>query len=393
MRASSTSNRNCSTTRCSTKAHKKDAVATERNPQLIRLRAIAKRLIPFTARWNPDAASWKWEVNLLNSPTVNAFCMPGGRIAFYNGILTKLNLTDDEVAMVMGHEIAHALREHAREQAGKNTATSLVARIAGAAGAAYFGVDPRLGDAAAGVAAKGAALSYSRGDETEADLVGMDLAARAGFDPRAGIALVAEDGRGEQEPAAAFLSTHPAGKDRIAEMNKHMHLVLPVFARAKGLDPNKLPAYHSLALPAHMMSRPPLPMRDGVAPSYLYLPEGQWPDLITFLVPRAFPTWRKRRGASAWRAMRWWMATAMCWRRTARSSGACASSTTASWRRKRRSRLPKKSCSWTSTCWWSTSRTFLPMIPTGRFLHETLAGAPEEDPGRGGADADPPAGP
>jgi predicted Zn-dependent protease len=230
-------------------AHKKDAVATEKNAQLIRLRAIAKRLIPFTARWNPDAASWKWEVNLLNSPTVNAFCMPGGRIAFYNGILTKLNLTDDEVAMVMGHEIAHALREHAREQAGKNTATSLVARIAGAAGAAYFGVDPRLGDAAAGVVAKGAALSYSRGDETEADLVGMDLAARAGFDPRAGIALWQKMGSVNKSQPLPFLSTHPSGKDRINEMNKNMHLVLPVFAKAKGLDPDKLPAYHSLALP------------------------------------------------------------------------------------------------------------------------------------------------
>lgn len=230
-------------------AHKKDAVATEKNVQLIRLRAIAKRLIPYTARWNPDAASWKWEVNLLNSPTVNAFCMPGGRIAFYNGILTKLNLTDDEVAMVMGHEIAHALREHAREQAGKNTATSLVARIAGAAGAAYFGVDPRLGDAAAGVVAKGAALSYSRGDETEADLVGMDLAARAGFDPRAGIALWQKMGAVNKSQPLPFLSTHPSGKDRINEMNKHMHLVLPVYAKAKGLDPNKLPPYHSLALP------------------------------------------------------------------------------------------------------------------------------------------------
>jgi Zn-dependent protease with chaperone function len=101
-------------------AHKKDAVATDTNPQLIRLRAIAKRIIPFTTRWNPDAAKWDWQVNLLRSDTVNAFCMPGGRIAFYNGILTKLNLTDDEVAMVMGHEIAHALRD-AREQAGKNT--------------------------------------------------------------------------------------------------------------------------------------------------------------------------------------------------------------------------------------------------------------------------------
>ncbi|WP_332854411.1 M48 family metallopeptidase [Duganella sp. S19_KUP01_CR8] len=230
-------------------AHQKDAVATERNPQLIRLRAIAKRLIPFTARWNPDSASWKWEVNLLNSPTVNAFCMPGGRIAFYNGILTKLNLTDDEVAMVMGHEIAHALREHAREQAGKNTITSVGTRILGAVGSAYFGVDPRLGDAAAGMVAQGAALSFSRGDESEADLVGLDLAARAGYDPRAGIALWQKMSAVNKNQPLPFLSTHPSGSKRIEDMNKNMHLVLPVYARAKGLDANALPPYHSLALP------------------------------------------------------------------------------------------------------------------------------------------------
>jgi Zn-dependent protease with chaperone function len=230
-------------------AHDKDAVATESNPQLVRLRAIAKRMIPYTARWNPEAAKWKWEVNLLNSPTVNAFCMPGGRIAFYNGILTKLNLTDDEVAAVMGHEIAHALREHAREQAGKNTVTQVGTRILGALGSAYFGVDPRLGDAAAGVASQGFALTYSRGDESEADLVGLDLAARAGYDPRAGVALWQKMGAVNKSQPISFLSTHPTGKDRIANMNKNMPLVLPVFARAKGLDPANLPKYHSLALP------------------------------------------------------------------------------------------------------------------------------------------------
>jgi len=230
-------------------AHQKDAVATERNPQLIRLRAIAQRLIPFTTRWNPDSANWKWEVNLLNSPTVNAFCMPGGRIAFYNGILVKLNLTDDEVAMVMGHEIAHALREHAREQAGKNTLTSFGARIAGALGSAYFGVDPRLGDAAAGVVVQGAAMSFSRDDESEADLVGLDLAARAGFDPRAGIALWQKMSSVNKAQPLPFLSTHPSGSKRIEDMDKNMYLVLPVFARARGLDPQKLPPYRSLALP------------------------------------------------------------------------------------------------------------------------------------------------
>ena len=230
-------------------AHDKDAVASENNPQLIRLRAIAKRLIPFTTRWNPDAANWKWEVNLLNSDTVNAFCMPGGRIAFYNGILTKLNLTDDEVAAVMGHEIAHALREHAREQAGKNTATQVGSRILGALGSAYFGVDPRLGDAAAGMVSQGVALKFSRGDESEADLVGLDLAARAGYDPRAGVALWQKMGAVNARAPIEFLSTHPSGDTRISEMNKSMPLVLPVYARTRGTTVAALPAYRTTPLP------------------------------------------------------------------------------------------------------------------------------------------------
>ena len=230
-------------------AHEKDAVATDSNPQLIRLRAIANRLIPFTKRWNPDSANWKWEVNLLNSPTVNAFCMPGGRIAFYNGILTKLNLTDDEVAAVMGHEIAHALREHARAQAGKNAVTSTVARVGGSLLAGYFGLDPRLGDAGGSAVAQVSALKFSRNDESEADLVGLDLAARAGYDPRAGVALWQKMAAVNKSQPIGFLSTHPTGSDRIKNMNDHMNLVLPVYARAKGLDANKLRPYRSLALP------------------------------------------------------------------------------------------------------------------------------------------------
>src|ERR1700754_1112154 len=98
----------------------KGALAAANHPQAVRLRAIAQRLIPYTYEWNARARQWRWEVNLINSPQINAFCMPGGKIAFYTGILEKLKLTDDEVAMVMGHEMAHALREHARERIAKS---------------------------------------------------------------------------------------------------------------------------------------------------------------------------------------------------------------------------------------------------------------------------------
>eukprot|EP01034_Spumella_vulgaris_P009295 gene9295-11805_t len=100
-------------------AKAKRALAPSDHPQLQRLHAIAKRLIPHTMPWNERARQWRWEVNLIGSSQINAFCMPGGKIAFYTGILDQLKLTDDETAMIMGHEMVHALREHARERIAK----------------------------------------------------------------------------------------------------------------------------------------------------------------------------------------------------------------------------------------------------------------------------------
>ena len=232
-------------------AQQKGALVPATHPEVVRLRAIAKRLIPYAPRWNDSAAQWKWEVNLLNSAQVNAFCMPGGRIAFFSGILTTLKLSDDEVAVVMGHEIAHALREHGREQAAKSNVTAIGTRLLGAGAAALFGVDPRITGTVADMAAKGLSLHYSRGDEREADLVGLDLAARAGFDPRAGIVLWKKMGSLNKSAPPAFLSTHPSGSDRIAEMNSHMAQVLPLYARSKGVSVEQLPAYRSPAIAAN----------------------------------------------------------------------------------------------------------------------------------------------
>jgi predicted Zn-dependent protease len=218
-------------------AQTKKALGPREHPQVQRLRAIASRIIPHALAWNPRARDWQWEVNLIGSSQINAFCMPGGKIAFFTGILDKLKLSDDEVAMVMGHEIAHALREHARERMGKSAVTSGAARIGGALAAGIFGIDPRLTDGLARGGANLLSLEFSREDESEADLVGMELAARAGFDPRAGITLWQKMGAASKGAPPQWLSTHPSGKSRIVGIEKNLPKVLPLYERARATRP------------------------------------------------------------------------------------------------------------------------------------------------------------
>ena len=210
----------------------KNALAPDNHPQVLRLRAISKRLIPFSYEWNPRAKDWTWQVNLIGSDQINAFCMPGGKIAFYHGILNKLELNDDEVAMVMGHEIAHALREHARERMGKSMATSTLSKIGGALASVYFGVDPRITDAVATQGANLLTLKFSREDESEADLVGMELAARAGYNPHAGVTLWQKMDAANKGAPPQWLSTHPSGSTRIKDMQANLPKVDPLFDRA-----------------------------------------------------------------------------------------------------------------------------------------------------------------
>jgi len=175
----------------------------------------------------PRAKQWRWEVNLIGSKQVNAFCMPGGKIAFFYGLLDQLKLNDDEVAMVMGHEIAHALREHARERVGKNAATSGLIEL----GAALFGLGSG-GRYLAGLGGQLLTLRFGRDDESEADKVGLDLAARAGYDPRAGVTLWQKMGAASRGSPPQWLSTHPAGESRIQQIQSNLPSVEPLYARA-----------------------------------------------------------------------------------------------------------------------------------------------------------------
>ena len=199
----------------------------DRPQELARLRAIAQRLIPYTYEWNERARQWRWEVNLIASPQINAFCMPGGKIAFFTGILDKLKLTDDEVAMVMGHEMTHALREHARERIGKTMATRGAIEI----GAAILGLG-QGGRYLAGMGGELLTLRFGREDESEADLVGMELAARAGYDPHAGVTLWRKMAAANKGAPPQWLSTHPSGPTRIRDIEASLPKVEPLYARA-----------------------------------------------------------------------------------------------------------------------------------------------------------------
>jgi predicted Zn-dependent protease len=203
------------------------ALAPDTHPQVLRLRSIAKRLIPYAYEWSERAQQWRWEINLIGSKQVNAFCMPGGKIAFYFGILEKLQLTDDEVAMVMGHEMAHALREHARERMGKTIATRGAIEV----GAALFGLG-NGGRMAANMGGQLLTLKFGREDESEADLVGMELAARAGYDPSAGVSLWKKMAAANKGAQPQWISTHPSGPTRIRDIEVNLPKVVPLYQRA-----------------------------------------------------------------------------------------------------------------------------------------------------------------
>lgn len=213
------------------KAGSERALAPMQHPQLQRLRYIGQRIERFTSECNGRAADWKWEINLIGSRQINAFCMPGGKIAFFWGILSELQLSDDEVAMVMGHEVAHALLEHAREQMGKSVVTSGALRL----GASLLGLG-QIGDIGAQIGSQLLSLKFSRDDESQADALGLVMAAKAGYDPRAGVTLWQKMTAGTGGAPPALLSTHPAGPTRIKDIEARLPGVLPAFEAAAKPD-------------------------------------------------------------------------------------------------------------------------------------------------------------
>lgn len=197
--------------------------------QTARVRAIASGLIGQVGAFRPDARNWKWEVNVINSKELNAYCAAGGKIAVYSGLIDSLQLNDDEIAAVMGHEMAHALREHTREAMSQAVAqqvgVSVLAQVAG------------LGQGAASMLATATdvaiGLPFSRQKEHEADEMGIELMARAAYDPRSAVSVWRKmlSVGGSRPPQ--ILSTHPDPVNRIKDIESHLPRVVPLYEAAK----------------------------------------------------------------------------------------------------------------------------------------------------------------
>ena len=203
------------------------------SPRLKKVQEITDRLIAQAIQFRPDSASWRWEVQVINDPkTVNAFCMAGGKMAIYSGMWEQLKITDDELAQVMGHEISHALLDHTRERMSVARSTSLGVQALGIV-TGVGGLGGQAMDMAAQVAIT---LPNSREGESEADAVGTQLAARAGYDPKAAVTLwdkMAKLGKGPAE----FLSTHPSPENRAAKLKELGMKLEPVYLAAKQNPP------------------------------------------------------------------------------------------------------------------------------------------------------------
>jgi predicted Zn-dependent protease len=204
--------------------------------QTERVRAIANRLIPQTATFRPDAVNWKWEINVQDSKELNAYCMPGGKIMVYTGLIEKLNATDDELAAVMGHEIAHALREHGRERMSQAYAQQGallgLAMVVGATSKNKNNVAATV-EVASIVSALALTLPNSREAEREADRIGLELSARAGYDPNGAISLWNKmSAQGGAKPPE-WMSTHPSDGSRIHDLQRLIPTVMPLYEEAR----------------------------------------------------------------------------------------------------------------------------------------------------------------
>lgn len=174
---------------------------------------------------NEIGTSQQWEVQVFDDKQVNAFALPGGKIGVYAGLL-KVATTQDQLAAVIGHEVSHVLAGHSAERVSEQMATQLGVGVAEAA----TGVSGQLLGIASNVFFT---LPHSRIQESEADLLGLDLMSKAGFDPRAAITLWQNMSRAGGQKPPELLSTHPSDDTRIQKLEQRIPSALPIYEQAR----------------------------------------------------------------------------------------------------------------------------------------------------------------
>jgi predicted Zn-dependent protease len=220
--------------------------------QTVRVRQIAQRLEAQVRGFRPDAVNWSWEVNVIDTDKINAFCAPGGKIGVYAGLIKQLDLSDDELAAVLGHEIAHALREHSREQASQN---QLAAAISDGIAKSGTRNARTKSDIAAFVSVLFVQLPFSREMELEADVMGLELAARAGYDPNGATNLWRKMQAAAGRQTVDFFSTHPDNGKRVAELEAAIPKVPPSTERRPCEIGTRAPSQCPLVTPKRLLGQ------------------------------------------------------------------------------------------------------------------------------------------
>jgi predicted Zn-dependent protease len=195
-----------------------------------RVNRITDKLIKQAIIMRPKTKDWQWSVKVIDEPeTVNAWCMAGGKMAIYTGLINQLSATDDEIAQVMGHEISHALANHSAERMSVAMATGLALQVMQATTEA---TETQLGLTAA-AAQVALTLPNSRTSESEADEIGIELAAKAGFNPEAAVTLWQKMAKASGGAGFEFFSTHPAPENRQKALKKLIPKMMPFYKAAK----------------------------------------------------------------------------------------------------------------------------------------------------------------